>query len=71
MKRFSFFLLVLLAVVVAFAAPARRAPFKVKQSDGTYLTVVLTGDEALHYHMTLDGKPLVQEPDGDFSYARF
>lgn len=63
--------MVLFVVAAAFAAPARRAPFKVKQSDGTGLTVVLTGDEALHYYMTLDGKPLVKEPNGDFSYASF
>ncbi|MBR5828696.1 MAG: M6 family metalloprotease domain-containing protein [Bacteroidaceae bacterium] len=71
MKRFSFFLMVLLVVVAAFAAPARRAPFKVLQSDGTLLTVVLTGDEAMHYYVTEDGKPLVKEDNGDFSYATF
>ena len=63
--------MVLFVVVAAFAAPARRAPFKAKQSDGTMLTVVLTGDEALHYYMTVDGKPLVKEANGDFSYATF
>ena len=63
--------MVLLVVVAAFAAPARRAPFKVLQSDGTLLTVVLTGDEAMHYYVTEDGKPLVKEDNGDFSYATF
>ena len=63
--------MVLFVVVAAFAAPARRAPFKAKQSDGTMLSVVLTGDEALHYYMTVDGKPLVKEANGDFSYATF
>ena len=71
MKRFLFFLMVLFVVVAAFAAPARRGRFKAKQSDGTMLTVVLTGDEALHYYMTVDGKPLVKEANGDFSYATF
>ena len=65
-------LLVLLAIFVAmtaFSAPAYRKPFTVKQSDGTELTVVLTGDEALHFYATTDGKPLVKENNGDFCYA--
>lgn len=53
------------------AAPAYRKPIKVRQSDGSVLTVVLKGDEAFHYHSTLDGKPLVKEQNGDFSYATF
>ena len=67
-------LLVLLAIFVAmtaFSAPAYRKPFTVKQSDGTELTVVLTGDEALHFYATTDGKPLVKENNGDFCYATF
>ena len=54
-----------------FAAPAYRKPFIVKQSDGTELTVILTGDEALHYYVTDDGKPLMKEANGDYSYATF
>ena len=54
-----------------FAAPAYRKPFTVKQSDGTELTVLLAGDEALHYYATADGKPLVKEADGNFYYATF
>ncbi|MBR5600672.1 MAG: M6 family metalloprotease domain-containing protein [Bacteroidaceae bacterium] len=71
MKRFSFFLIALFVAVAVIAAPARRVPFKVKQSDGTELTVILTGDEAMHYYVTEDGKPLVKEANGDFSYATF
>ena len=58
-------------MVSAFAAPAYRKPFTVKQSDGTELTVMLTGDEALHYYVTADGKPLVKEVNGDYCYAKF
>ena len=71
MKRFLFFLVALLVAVAVLAAPARRVPFKVRQSDGTELTVILTGDEAMHYYVTEDGKPLVKEANGDFSYATF
>ena len=74
MKNMKRFLLALVAVFVmlsGFAAPAYRKPFTVKQSDGTELTVLLAGDEALHYYATADGKPLVKEADGNFYYATF
>ena len=71
MKKVYLFLVLTCIVVSAFAVPAYRKPIKVKQSDGSVLTVVLKGDEAFHYHATLDGKPLVKELNGDFSYAEF
>ena len=71
MKRFLLFMVAAFMLVSAFAAPAYRKPFTVKQSDGTELTVVLAGDEALHYYATADGKPLVKEANGDYSYATF
>ena len=71
MKKYAFLLLLLLIAAVTYAAPARRVSKKVKQSDGTELTVMLSGDEAMHFYMTLDGKPLVKEVNGDFSYATF
>ena len=71
MKRITLFLLMLCVLFASYAAPAYRKKSVVRQSDGTSLTVVLTGDEAMHYFSTLDGKPLVKESNGDFSYARF
>ncbi len=71
MKKISLLLILLFIAVSVFGVPARRAPFVVKQSDGTELTIILTGDEALHYYMTIDGKPLFKEANGDFSYASF
>ena len=71
MRRIYFFIVMVCMVVSAFAAPAYRKSVKVRQSDGSVLTVVLMGDEAFHYHATLDGKPLVKELNGDFSYAKF
>ena len=67
----SIFFSLLMSVMSLMAVPAYRKPFVVKQSDGTELTVILTGDESFHYHMTLDGKPLVKEANGDYSYATF
>ena len=71
MKKILLLLLAVFVTVSAFAAPAYRKPFTVKQSDGTELTVILTGDEALHYFATADGKPLFKEQNGDFCYATF
>lgn len=71
MRKFTLFFLLLLVAAVTFASPAYRKPKKVTQSDGTVLTVVFTGDEAMHYYVTLDGKPLVKEANGDFCYATF
>ena len=71
MRKILSLIVLLVLAVAAFAVPANRKPFVVKQSDGTMLTVVLSGDEALHYFVTLDGKYLVKEKNGDFSYARF
>lgn len=70
MKKFTLFVLLLSLVMGVSAIPARRVSKVVKQSDGTMLTVVLTGDESFHYYRTLDGMPLVREVNGDFSYAR-
>ena len=55
--------------VVLFAKPADRRVRNVKQSDGTMLKVILSGDEFFHYYCTEDGKPLVREANGDFYYA--
>lgn len=71
MKRITLFLVMLCVLVVSYAAPAYRKKTVVVQSDGTELTIVLAGDEAMHYFSTLDGKPLVKEANGDFSYAAF
>ena len=71
MKRILLALVAVFVMLSGFAAPAYRKPFIVKQSDGTELTVILTGDEALHYYVTDDGKPLMKEANGDYSYATF
>ena len=71
MKKILLVLLTIFVAISAFAAPAYRKPFTVKQSDGTELIVMLTGDEALHYFVTEDGLPLVKEANGDYSYATF
>ena len=42
-----------------FAIPAYPKPLKVKQADGSWITIQMYGDEHGHYVMTSDGIPLV------------
>lgn len=71
MKRLLLILLtVILAAGSALAVPAKPGTKKVKQADGTYLTVQLVGDERHHYSRTLDGIPLARRADGSYCYAR-
>lgn len=71
MRKFLSFILLFVLAVSVFAVPANRKPFVVKQSDGTMLSVVLNGDEAMSFYTTLDGKHIVKEDNGDFCYATF
>lgn len=42
-----------------FAIPAYPKPLKVKQADGSWLTIQMRGDEHGHYVLTSDGIPVV------------
>lgn len=46
-------------VQTTFAIPAYPKPLKVKQADGSWLTIQMRGDEHGHYVLTSDGIPLV------------
>ena len=52
-------LLVVCFVQTTFAIPAYPKPLKVKQADGSWLTIQMRGDEHGHYVLTSDGIPLV------------
>ena len=71
MKKLLSFILLFIWAVSLFAIPANRKPSVVKQSDGTMLSVILKGDEAMSFYTTLDGKYIVREYNGDFCYATF
>ncbi len=59
------------SVQVAKAIPAYPYPVKVKQADGTVLTIVQRGDEHGHYTVTTDGKPLLfNAASGNYEYAK-
>lgn len=60
MKRIIIFsLLVVCFVQTTFAIPAYPKPLKVKQADGSWLTIQMRGDEHGHYVLTSDGIPVV------------
>jgi len=68
-KIFMLFLLGLLCVG-AQAIPADPVPVQVAQPDGSMLTVVLHGDEFIHYTTTLDGYTVMKNAAGYYTYAR-
>ncbi len=64
----------LFALLTAFATdtqavPAYPKPIKVKQADGTTLTIRVYGDERFHYTTTSDGYNVVHR-NGNYYYAR-
>ncbi|MGI6222715.1 MAG: M6 family metalloprotease domain-containing protein [Prevotella sp.] len=61
----------LAATQMSYAVPAYPKPFKVKQADGTYITIQLRGDEYAHLAYTADGYPLVfNDATGNYDYAQ-
>ncbi len=70
MKKFISFSL--MAAVVAgslHAVPAKRGFTTFTQSDGSKMTVELTGDEYCHAYVTSDGLTVRQDSNGDFYYV--
>lgn len=68
MKKFFISLCLALTCASSYAVPALPRWKTVTQPDGTVLQVKLVGDELLHYYVTADNLPLV-ENDGAFYYA--
>ena len=60
MRKFLLLLVLGLFCTIAQAVPADNAPGKVRQPDGTTLTVCLHGDEFFNYLTTIDGYTVVQ-----------
>ena len=69
LKRLTILVLLLAATLSALAVPAKRTARTVLQPDGTPLTLVLRGDEHLHYLSTPDGTPVVRSESGLYCYA--
>lgn len=69
-KRFAATLLIALAIsTIAWAVPAKRIQLTHTQSDGTTVTVTLTGDERHHSYATLDGLRVELNDAGDYCYV--
>ena len=72
----SFIILVLIFISILGVeaqinkVPASKKPIEYKQSDGTVLTIVLKGDEKLHWAETKDGFTLLSNSDGGYAYAK-
>lgn len=61
-------LTLLFAAVSAYAVPAKPTPIKVKQADGTELTIKKFGDEFFNWTTTTDGYNVAQK-NGVYYYA--
>lgn len=60
MKKILLTLSLALTMSAAWAAKAINKPITVKQSDGTYITVYLHGDEDFHWYTSSDGTILMR-----------
>lgn len=69
MKKMALILALVCTAVAAWAVPALSVWRTVVQSDSTTLRVMQVGDERMHYYITTDRVPLVEQPNGDFCYA--
>lgn len=67
--RLLFAITMMLISFSVFAIPAKQQAITVKQSNGKNLTLILQGDERVHWAKTLDGYSLLKNENGDFVYA--
>jgi M6 family metalloprotease-like protein len=56
-------------ILTATAVPAKRDAMVVTQPDGTTLTIHKVGDEHAHFILTDDDKLVVEDENGQYSYA--
>ena len=55
----------------SWSVPASPEPFKVRQPDGTEISLRMRGDEWFSWQETLDGRPVVQKAEtGFWVYAK-
>ena len=61
-------LTIFLACGAVFAAPSKRLPVKITQSDGSVVTLTKEGDEHCHFFSTADGLAVYENENGDYCY---
>ena len=69
MKKILCLLLTLMVYFQTFAVPAYPYPVTVTQPNGEELTLIMKGDEYIHWAVTLDGYTLLVNADRYFCYA--
>lgn len=52
------------------AVPAYPYPTKIQQADGSYLSILMKGDEFFHFQVTEDGFPIIKNQNGNYNYAK-
>ena len=62
--------LLLIMAQIAYAIPAIPDPVTFTQPDGNTLTVLIKGDERIHWHETMDGYTLLYNQEGYLTYAQ-
>ena len=68
----SILLFVVLFSWAAMAVPAYSGKIKVRQGDGSWLTITLQGDEYAHVTLTLDGYPVAwNQASSSYEYAKY
>jgi len=75
MKKRTVKLIILLAFLLIsttnlYAVPANPDPVVVNQPDGTTLTILVKGDERIHWYESMDGFTLLYNKTGYLSYAQ-
>ena len=68
-KRTLFSMALLLAVSAMQAIPAKREAVRVQQPDGSFVTIMLHGDEWMHFTTTDDGYTVEKNEQGYYVYA--
>ena len=69
MKKILLLIAAVMTAMVMQAVPAYPYPVKVKQPDGTYVTIQLHGDEWMNFTTTEDGYSVVKDSRGYYVYA--
>lgn len=54
---------------MVYGVPADPNPIRVKQPNGSYVTIVLKGDEHIHWAESMDGYTLLRNVEGGWEYA--
>lgn len=69
MKRLLIISIIIFQTVFSLAIPAQRGTFTAVQKDGTTITLMLVGDEYLHYYINVDTNEKMQKGKDGYYYV--